>query len=230
MSAFSRELRSFLVVSQSDSIRAAADRLNLSAPALSRQIQLLERSYGTKLLVRSASGVALTHEGEALRDEAIRWLADDAAFSKRLRQQRNVTDLRLRLGVMEGLIATLIPPLTERLEALFGVVELELAVGTTQDIIDRAEALELDMIVAFNMPRLSRLAVVHTQEYHLGAVYAPGFGITGDGPLPLAQALATSVVPAVLGVVIAYAAVGGNPKRTHQPAGEPEQQFDLCAA
>ena len=189
MSAFSREIRSFLVVSQSDSIRAAADRLNMSAPALSRQLQLLERSYGTQLLVRSASGVALTAEGESLRDEAMRWMAADAAFSKRLRQQRNATDLRLRIGVMEGLIGTLIPRLTERLEERFGVVELELAVGTTHDIIDRAEALELDLIVAFNMPRLSRLVVVQTEEYHLGAVYARDFPISGDGPLPLSEAL-----------------------------------------
>ena len=77
MSAFSREIRSFLVVSQSDSIRAAADRLNLSAPALSRQIQILERSYGTPLLVRSSSGVALTAAGESLRAEAMRWMEAD---------------------------------------------------------------------------------------------------------------------------------------------------------
>lgn len=189
MSAFSREIRSFLVVSQSESIRAAADRLNISAPALSRQLQLLERSYGTQLLVRSAGGVALTAQGEALRDEAMRWLAADAGLSKRLRQESKATGLRLRIGVMEGLVASLIPRLTDRLEALYGVVELELAVGTTGDIIDRAEALELDLIVAFNMPRLSRLVVVQTEEYHLGAVYAPSLGIEGTGPLQLAEAL-----------------------------------------
>jgi DNA-binding transcriptional LysR family regulator len=189
MSAFSREIRSFLVVSQSDSIRAAAERLNISAPALSRQLQMLERSYDTTLLVRSAGGVALTAEGEALRDEAMRWLAADAALTKRLHQSRKVTDLRLRLGIMEGLVGTLIPKLTERLQAIFGEVELELAVGTTGDIISRAEALELDMIVAFNMPRLSRLIVVETQEYHLGAVFAPSLSLAGDGPLPLEQAL-----------------------------------------
>ena len=189
MSAFSREIRSFLVVSQSDSIRAAAERLNISAPALSRQMQLLERSYDTTLLVRSAGGVALTAEGEALRDEALRWMAADTAFSKRLHQARNVTDLRLRLGVMEGLVATLIPTLAARLETIFGGVELELAVGTTGDIISRAEALELDMIVAFNMPRLSRLVVVETMEYHLGAVFAPSLKLAGEGPLPLGEAL-----------------------------------------
>jgi DNA-binding transcriptional LysR family regulator len=189
MSAFSREIRSFIVVSQSDSIRSAADRLNLSAPALSRQIQLLERSYGTKLLLRSAGGVALTAEGEALRDEALRWMAADTAFQRRLRQETKPQDLRLRLGVMEGLLEPLLPRLTDRLESLFGGVEIDLAVGTTSAIIPRAEALELDMIVAYNMPRLSRLVVVQTEEYHLGAVFAPGAGPAGSGPLALAEAL-----------------------------------------
>lgn len=189
MSAFSREIRSFLVVSQSDSIRAAADRLNMSAPALSRQIQILERSYGAALLVRSAGGVALTAAGESLRDEAMRWMADDARITQRLRQGRKATDLRLRMGVMEGLVPSLVQPLLERLEAIFGLVELDLAVGTTRDIIDRAEALELDLIVAFNMPRLSRLVVVQSEEYHLGVVYAPGAGPAGEGPIALAEAL-----------------------------------------
>ena len=189
MSSFSREIRSFLVVSQSDSIRAAAERLNISAPALSRQLQMLERSYDTPLLVRSANGVALTPAGAALRDEALRWMASDAALSKRLHQANKSTDLRLRLGVMEGLVPTLIPPMTKRLEAIFGQVELELAVGSTGEIIPQAEALELDMIVAFNMPRLSRLVVVETQEYHLGAVFAPSLPLQGEGPLALSDAL-----------------------------------------
>ncbi|KUF11977.1 LysR family transcriptional regulator [Pseudoponticoccus marisrubri] len=189
MSAFSREIRSFVVVSQSESIRAAADRLNISAPALSRQIQILERSYGTPLLVRSAGGVALTAAGEALRDEAMRWMADDTRFIQRLQQEKSPTDLRLRLGVMEGLVPTLVQPLLARLEAQFGLVELDLTVGTTADIISRAEALELDMIVAFNLPRLSRLVVVQSEEYHLGVVHAPGHGPAGTGPITLAEAL-----------------------------------------
>ncbi|WP_366194415.1 helix-turn-helix domain-containing protein [Meridianimarinicoccus marinus] len=43
MSVFTREIRSFIVVSQSDSIHAVTDRLNISVPALSCQSQLLER-------------------------------------------------------------------------------------------------------------------------------------------------------------------------------------------
>lgn len=189
MSAFSREIRSFLVVSQSDSIRAAADKLNISAPALSRQIQILERSYGVSLLVRSAGGIALTAEGETLRNEVMRWMEAESITLQRLRQSTRASGLRLRMGVMEGLVPTLIPKLTERLKATYGDVELDLTVGTTRDIIDRAEALELDVIVAFNMPSLSRLVVVQSEEYHLGVTFAPGHGPDGEGPITLPEVL-----------------------------------------
>ncbi|MFN3592917.1 MAG: LysR family transcriptional regulator, partial [Thermaurantiacus sp.] len=44
----------------------AARRLNLSQPALSRQIMALEDSLGAKLFHRHARGLALTNEGEQL--------------------------------------------------------------------------------------------------------------------------------------------------------------------
>ncbi len=191
MAAFSKELRSFVVVSQSSSIRAAADALNLSAPALSRQLKMLENSYGTRLLVRSATGIALTSQGEALRNEAVRWLAEDATFLRKLQQAEQDTGLRLRLGVMGALVADFIPRLSARLETEFGEVELELAVGTTNEIVKRAEDLELDMIIAFNTPRIARLVVVHRREYHVGAVHAPGLPVSAedDGTLSMSEAL-----------------------------------------
>jgi DNA-binding transcriptional LysR family regulator len=189
MSSFSREIRSFLVVSQSESIRSAAEKLNISAPALSRQIQILERSYGTALLVRSAGGTTLTQEGEALRDVARKWMADDAAFATQLRQDQDKAGMVLRLGIMEGLIDTLIPPLVARLEAAHGVLELELTVGTTDQIVTASETSGLDLIVAFNIPRLSRYVIIDSKEYHLGAIHAPGFGPSGTGLITLAEAL-----------------------------------------
>jgi DNA-binding transcriptional LysR family regulator len=114
-----------MVVARSGSIREAAEWLNRSAPTLSRQIQLLERGHGTTLLVRSAQGIAMTAEREALREEAARWFASDTQVSQRLRAKTQSTRIRLRIGIMEGLIETLLPGLPARLKARFGAVELE---------------------------------------------------------------------------------------------------------
>lgn len=189
MSAFSKELRSFLVVAHSGSIRAAAEKLNISAPALSRQIKILEDSYGTNLFIRSSEGVVLSAEGAELRAAAAQWLAADVSLSKQFHRDQHKADLRLRLGTMAGLVETWVPALVERLETHFDNVELDLVVGPTSEIVERAEAHELDIAVAFNVPKLTSMIVSASKDYHLGVVCAPGFGPAGSGPISLSEAL-----------------------------------------
>lgn len=61
------KLRLFHAVAAAGSFTEGARRLNLSQPALSRQIIALEESLGAKLFHRHARGLALTNEGEQLR-------------------------------------------------------------------------------------------------------------------------------------------------------------------
>lgn len=75
------KLRLFHIVAASGSFTEAARRLKLSQPALSRQIIALEESIGTKLFHRHARGLALTNEGEQLR-EATGRIADDIERTK----------------------------------------------------------------------------------------------------------------------------------------------------
>lgn len=61
-----RQLKSFIAVAESGTLSRAADRLQLSQPGLSRQIQLLEAAVGQPLFDRHARGMSLTAEGEKL--------------------------------------------------------------------------------------------------------------------------------------------------------------------
>jgi DNA-binding transcriptional LysR family regulator len=189
MSAFSKELRSFVVVAHSGSIRAAAEKLNISAPALSRQIKILEYGYGTKLFIRSSAGVVLSAEGEELRAAATEWLAADVSLSKHFHRDQKQADLRLRIGTMASLADTWVPMLMDRLEKIFDKIELDLIIGSTSEIVERAEAHELDVAVAFNLPKLTSMIVSASKDYHLGVVCAPGYGPVGEGPISLNQAL-----------------------------------------
>ncbi len=65
-----KALRYFVATVRTGSVTQAAARLNVAKPAVSRQIAKLERQLGTRLLLRTARGVALTEAGERLMARA----------------------------------------------------------------------------------------------------------------------------------------------------------------
>ena len=66
----------FLEVVKQNSFTAAAKCLNLSAPAVSKQVQALEKQLGVKLLNRTTRQVTLTEEGAVYAQRAGRALED----------------------------------------------------------------------------------------------------------------------------------------------------------
>jgi LysR family glycine cleavage system transcriptional activator len=72
-------IRAFNMAARTGSFSAAADTLNLTHGAVSRQIAKLERWFGHRLFNRQARGVALTPEGQRLylrTTEALSIIAD----------------------------------------------------------------------------------------------------------------------------------------------------------
>ena len=61
-----KHLKHFVAIADDGGISAAARRLGLTQPALSRQVQALEQDLGVTLLDRGARSFALTPAAEAL--------------------------------------------------------------------------------------------------------------------------------------------------------------------
>src|SRR3954468_24181231 len=68
------QVRSFVAVAEELHFGRAADRLRMTQPPLSRQIQKLEKAIGAQLLESDNRRVALTGAGAAFLDEAYRML------------------------------------------------------------------------------------------------------------------------------------------------------------
>jgi DNA-binding transcriptional LysR family regulator len=66
MDAHLRELRYFVATAEELTVTAAAARLFVSQPALSKQLRALERRLGFDLFIRLPRGLALTDQGSAL--------------------------------------------------------------------------------------------------------------------------------------------------------------------
>ncbi len=70
-----RDLEVFTVLAREGSFGRAAGALLMSQPSVSSRVRSLERSAGTRLVLRAASGSTLTPAGEALLPYATRCLA-----------------------------------------------------------------------------------------------------------------------------------------------------------
>lgn len=66
-----KKIRSFIVLATSDSFRDAAEKLNITQPALTKQIQLLEGIFGFQLFLRDNHGCYLTDEGKIIYKYAL---------------------------------------------------------------------------------------------------------------------------------------------------------------
>lgn len=80
-----RHLRYFVAVAEEGTFTRAARRLYIAQPALSKQIQDLEEEIGTRLLVRSARGAALTAPGAELLEHARAIIEREARARERIR-------------------------------------------------------------------------------------------------------------------------------------------------
>ncbi|KQR77173.1 LysR family transcriptional regulator [Burkholderia sp. Leaf177] len=84
-----RQLRYFVAVAEEMNITRAADRLHMTQPPLSRQIQQIEESIGLPLFARGARPLRLTEAGRIFYTQAKRLLteADELApLTRRLAQ------------------------------------------------------------------------------------------------------------------------------------------------
>jgi DNA-binding transcriptional LysR family regulator len=71
-----RHLRYFVCVGEEEHFERAAERLQIAQPALTRQIQDLEKEFGFALLDRLPRGARLNAAGKSFLTEARRILQD----------------------------------------------------------------------------------------------------------------------------------------------------------
>ena len=130
-----RNIRSFVAAADTLHFGEAAQRVHITQPALSRQIQKLEDELGVRLFDRKGHGVLLTHAGGAFLSEARRILKQIERAAERTRQAgRGMVGL-LRMGFVASVTFNLLPALLLHIRAQAPELQLELMeMGTTQQI------------------------------------------------------------------------------------------------
>lgn len=111
------ELRIFLAVAQAKSYSRAASILGTSQPTVSRNVKRLQDMIGAQLVVPTATGVALTQEGETLARSLLEVDQNLLAISAGVKAERSGIVGTVRIAVTEGLSALFVVPNIKKLTA-----------------------------------------------------------------------------------------------------------------
>lgn len=178
------QVRCFVAVAEELHFSRAAERLSMTQPPLSRQIQKLERAVGAVLLERDNRKVQLTGAGEAFLDEAYRLLnLVDSAGDLARRVDAGTAGV-VRLGFTAVSAISVLGPLLRRLTNALPDVEVLLSERVTGAQVEGIRHGELDIGLArppFDTALLDSQVVL--REPLMAAVPADHLLASADRPL-----------------------------------------------
>jgi DNA-binding transcriptional LysR family regulator len=119
------DLKIFLALHRSPSIRAAAERLGVSHSTVSRRLQGLEATLGAKLFLRHADGFSPTETANQLVAHAERMESDVQHMQMELLGRDARLSGRLRVSVPPPLAQHLVMPMLAEVIAAYPAIDLE---------------------------------------------------------------------------------------------------------
>ena len=143
------ELRSFLVVLEEGSLRRAAERLRVSQPALTRQMQLLEHDLGGRVLDRTSTGMRATSVGLALAEKARALLG---YYDSTLAEARSLVrgeSQQLRIGYLASAGQEYLGPALAALRRVHPKVKIKMLDLTTGQQIMALRRGEIDLALIY---------------------------------------------------------------------------------
>jgi DNA-binding transcriptional LysR family regulator len=133
------QVESFLAVARFGSFRDAARQRGLSQPAVSRQVQALEKSLNARLVVRKRSGCQLTPEAREFLHYA------ETMIRLQLRARTFLQPRSVIVGASSNIGTYLLPRLIRRFEETYPKVGVEVSIGTNEAIAQQLDSGAVDI-------------------------------------------------------------------------------------
>ncbi|MGE5547026.1 MAG: hydrogen peroxide-inducible genes activator [Solirubrobacterales bacterium] len=148
-----RQLDCLVAVADTLHFRRAAERLNLSQPALSAQIAQFEEQLGVLLVERTRRKVLLTPVGREVAERARAVLRDVRELEAAARRSQRPLSGTLRIGVLRTLGPYLLPHMLAGMRRKYPELKLYLREEPHSRLLADLASGELDMVLMASAPR-----------------------------------------------------------------------------
>jgi DNA-binding transcriptional LysR family regulator len=173
-------LRAFEATARLGSVTAAANELNVTHGAVSRQLKSLDEHFGVVLFAKVGRGLVLTHHGEQLQSgvgEAFSRLRDSCAALK-----HEVEETPFTLACPGSLLARWLIPRLDRLHRELPKLKLQVVVSDTEQLGKPSDA---SATLAFTEPPWpADMAVIPLMSEQICAVVSPSLAAQIDSAKP----------------------------------------------
>lgn len=140
-------LRSFIATVEEGSLRAAARRLGLSQPALTKMVREMERELATSLLARSTTGVVPTAQGKVLYECACATERELVRAVDQIRQLSGSMVGELSIGAVPVAVMLLIPETLRTFSREFPDIHLRISEELYIEQLTRLRKGEVDVAI-----------------------------------------------------------------------------------
>jgi DNA-binding transcriptional LysR family regulator len=181
-----KPLRAFCQAARLGSVSRAAEALFLSQPAVTLQLQALERDMGSRLFERIGRRLSLTREGAALYELA-RPLVDgldglEGEFRNRL---KGLAGGELHVAAGSSTILYLLPPLVQAFKKAHPDIQLVLHNVTGQDGLGLLRSDAVDLAVGSMLEVPSDISYAPVYSFDPMLIMAKGHPLAAKNPLRL---------------------------------------------
>jgi len=168
-------LRAFMAIAESGSFSAAAERLYLSQPAISKRIALLESELGVRLFDRIGRGVQLTESGLTLHKRARHLLQEIDDIGRDISSLTDTVSGKLVMATSHHIALHRLPVYLKKYMDSYPQVTLDLRFTDSESGCRNVENGELEFAVV-TLPRhiTAPLEAIPLWEDELAIVVAPG--------------------------------------------------------
>jgi LysR family nitrogen assimilation transcriptional regulator len=167
------ELRYFVEVAEAGSFSRASVRLGIAQPALSRQVQKLERELNNDLFYRHGRGVTLTAAGGRLHDVVKPLLRQLIDIKEELVEEGGQPSGTVVFGVPPSIGSTLAAPLSRAFREACPGARLQVKEAFSSTLLEWVESGRLDLAVLYDARRSRNLTVTPLLLEDLFLIEAP---------------------------------------------------------
>ncbi|QPC92635.1 LysR family transcriptional regulator [Mesorhizobium sp. INR15] len=179
--------RYFIEVAKQGSFRAASDRLNVAASAISRQVKLLEEEFGAEFFQRSVKGIELTAAGEAFLSYAKGVEAERNRLRQNLDDLNNLKRGHVRISSIDGVVAGPLSDIIANFRGKHPGVTFDLRAMGTDAVIEDIRIGNADIGIAFHSPAREGVHVAHRVQDPLYAIVGISHHLAARDEITMAE-------------------------------------------